>query len=116
MKQTLAIYEIPLQAYRQDLKKDAAWLNEIAIVNYLSAPDSDTKNNYMRYSFTTLGDVYMNVPIMPNPGYYNRSLPKWTPQFIRIDVREANRFISENVRKVVEENIDFFRGLLANKE
>lgn len=116
MKQILAIHELPLQAYRKDLKKDTAWLNEIAIVNYLRAPDANPKNNYMRYNFTTLDDVYMSVPIMPNPGYYNRSLPKWTPQFIRIDVREANQFISKNVRKLVEENIDFFKGLLVNRE
>ena len=70
----------------------------------------------MRYNFTTLDDIYMFVPIMPNPGYYDRNLPKWAPQFIRIDVRNANNFISENVRKVVEENIDFFKSLLANKE
>ena len=116
MKQTLAIYEMPLQAYRQDLQKDADWLNEMAIVNYLSTTGPGTKNNYMRYNFTTLDNIYMFVPIMPNPGYYNRSLPKWTPQFIRIDVREANQFISKNVRKLVEENIDFFKSLLTNRE
>mgnify|MGYP007132079297 CR=1 FL=1 len=116
MKQILAIHEMPLQAYRQDLKKEEAWLNEMAIVNYLSTASPETKNSYMRYNFTTLDDVYMRVPIMPNPGYYDRSLPKWAPQFIRIDVREAKQFISKDVRKLVDENIDFFKSLLTNRE
>ncbi len=116
MKQTLGIYEMPLQAYRQDLKKDAAWLNEMAIVNYLSTTDPETKNNYLRYNFTALDDPYMSVPIMPDPGYYDRNLPKWAPQFITISVRQADSFISQNVRKVADENIEFFNGLLAKTE
>lgn len=119
MKKILAVYELPLQDYRNDLKKDAAWLNEMAIVNFLIPSKPGSKTNYFRYNFTTLDDPYMLVPYMPNPDYYNRNLPKWVPQFIRIQVRYYdyyNTFISINVRKVVDENIDFFKSLLGNQK
>ncbi len=108
-KNHLAMFEKPLEAYRQDLKKDAAWLGEMTVVK------QETVSGVYRYVFTTVDDPYMSaVPIMPNPDYYNRKLPKWTPQLIVIDVGGTDYFIGENVKKVVDKNIDFFKGLLVN--
>lgn len=109
VKKHLEIFEKLLEAYRQDLKKDAAWLGEMAVVK------QETVSGVFRYVFTTLDDPYMPaVPIMPNPDYYNRKLPKWTPQLIVINVGRTDFFIGENIQKVVDKNIDFFKGLLVN--
>lgn len=109
-KLATALLEKPLEAYRQDLKKDAAWLNEMAVVNFTGTSDPELS----RFVFTTVNEPQMFVPIMPNPGYYNRSLPKWAPQFILIEIRGADRFFGKNVRNVVDNHISFFKSLLAN--
>ncbi len=112
-KSSLSMYEDPLRAYRKELEKDAAWLNEMAVVKSDALRDPATnKYLYSRYSFTTVDDHSMVVPIMPNPAYYDPKLPKWAPQFIVIDVGRIDGFIGENIRKVVDENIDFFKSLL----
>ncbi|MCD8540006.1 MAG: hypothetical protein LRY55_09725 [Leadbetterella sp.] len=113
-KNNLSIYENPLKAYRQDLKKEEAWLHETAVVSSGAITDPATnKYLYSRYIFTTLNDPAMAVPIMPNPGYYNRNLPKWAPQFMVIAVGRTDGFIGVNVWKVAEDNIAFFKDLLA---
>ncbi|HRQ51683.1 MAG TPA: hypothetical protein PLR74_14150, partial [Agriterribacter sp.] len=63
-KLALSMQQKPLEAYRQDLKKDAAWLNEMAIVKF------ELGKGLSRFVFTTLDDGGMSVPIMPNPDYY----------------------------------------------
>lgn len=108
-KNHLATFEKPIEAYRQDLKKDAAWLAEMAVVK------RESVSGVYKYVFTTLDDPYMSaVPIMPNPDYYNRKLPKSAAQFIVIDIGRTDGFIGENVQKVVDKNIDFFKSLLGN--
>lgn len=106
-KKHLAMFENPLEAYRKDLKKDSVWLNKMAVVK------QETISGVYRYVFTTVDDPYMRVvPIMPNPDYYNRKLPKSAPQFMVINVGRIDGFIGENIRKVVDANIDFFKSLL----
>ncbi len=109
-------FEKPLEAYRQDLKKEQAWLNEKAVVKEEGIRDPVTKAFlYSRFVFTSLDDPAMSVPIMSNPDYYNRSLPKWAAQFIIINVGRTDDFIGQNIRKVVDNNIDFFKSLLGSK-
>ena len=106
-KKHLSIYQNPLEIYLQDLKKDTAWLNEMAVVK------QESVSGVYRFVFTTVDDRYMSaVPIMPNPDYYNRKLPKWAPQLIAINVGRTDGFIGENIRKVVNANIEFFKSLL----
>lgn len=111
-----SFFEKPLEAYRQDLKKDEAWLNEMAVVKNEGIRDSVTNAyQYSRYIFTSLDNPAMSVPIMPNPDYYNRSLPKWAPQCMIINVGRTDGFLGQNIRKVVDENIEYFKSLLVNK-
>ena len=115
-KNNLSMYEYPLEAYRQDLKKEEAWLNEMAVVNSGRITEPVTnKYLYSRYIFTTLNDPTMSLPIMPNPGYYNRNLPKWAPQFMVIAIGRTDGFIGQNISKVVDDNIEFFKSLLVNR-
>lgn len=108
-KKHLSIYEKPLEAYRQDLKKDATWLNETAVVK------QEAISGVYRFVFTTANDGSMSVPIMPNPDYYNRSLPRWAPQFMVIAVGRTDGFIGQNVRKVADDNIEYFKSLLGKQ-
>lgn len=108
-------FEKPLEAYRNDLKKDTAWLNAIAIVKPEVIKDfSSTRYLYSRYGFTTLTDPVMSVPILPNPAYYNRNLPKSSPQLMIIRTGRTDNFIGQNFRKIVEENLGFFKSLLGS--
>jgi hypothetical protein len=100
------LIEKPLAAYRQDLKKDTSWLNEMAVVKFEGGAQ------FSRFVFTTVDDAFMFVPIMPNPGYYNRKLSKWAPQFILIEIRGTNHFHGKNVQKVVDDHLEFFKSLL----
>lgn len=110
MMDGLSIYEKPLDAYKIDLKKDSAWLNEMAIVDFRVGAATS------RYVFTTLDDpenMHLFIPIMPNPGYYNRKLPKWVPQYISINIRgNTGKEYVRNVRKLMEDNVEFFKGLV----
>lgn len=109
-KKQLAMHEGTLEAYRKDLKKEAAWLNEIAVVK------QERVSGVYRYVFTTLDDGYMtDVPIMPNPDYYNRSQPKWVPQFMVINVSRTDGAIPQTLRKIAEDNIDYFKDIVTNK-
>ncbi|MBX3253597.1 MAG: hypothetical protein KF862_05600 [Chitinophagaceae bacterium] len=102
----LDLIEKPLAAYKEDLKKDTAWLNEMAVVKF------EGGKQFSRFVFTTLDDGFMFVPIMPNADYYDKKQPKWVPQFILIEVRGSNTFHGKNVQKVVDDNIEFFKTLL----
>ncbi len=117
MKESLSVFEKTMEAYRQDLKKDEAWLNEMAVIKYEGVNDPVTRKHlYSRFAFTTVDNPLMGVPIMPNPGYYNRKLPKWAPQFIVVNVTNIDSFVAKSVRKLVADNIDFFKSLLADNE
>jgi len=106
----LSRYEDLLESYRKDLRKDSAWLNKIAVVK------QETVSDVYRYVFTTVDDPYMSaVPIMPNPDYYNRKLPKWAPQFMIIDISWSEDFIGKNIRKVIDNNIEYFKSILVNQ-
>ncbi len=112
------LYERPLEAYKEDLKKDAAWLNQMAVVESVSIRDPKTNAHlYSRYGFTELNNPNRSffVPIMPNPSYYNRSLPKWAPQFITINVPGPGSFMTKDVQRIVANNIEFFKSLLVRQ-
>lgn len=115
-KNALSMYQKPLEAYRQDLKKDSAWLSEIAVVKNEPITDPATKKYlFSRYTFTKVIDGATSVPIMPNPAYYNRSLPRWAPQFMVINIGRTDGFLGQNIWKVVDANMEYFKSILANQ-
>ncbi len=113
IKTNMAMHRKPLESYQNDLKKDAAWLNEMAIVGL------SVVNDVYRYVFTTLDDpenLQMRIPIMPNPDYYDRKLPKWAPQHITIHLNgNIKKEYVRNQRKLIDDNIEFFKSIVANR-
>lgn len=113
IKTNMAMYRKPLEGYQNDLKKDAAWLNEMAIVVHRGVDGG------YRYVFTTLDDPQnwqLSIPIMPNPDYYDHKLPKWAPQYISINIRgNIKKEYVRNQRKLIDDNIEFFKSIVANR-
>jgi hypothetical protein len=62
------------------LKMPATELNQPAVVK-------KDPQDYLSYLFTDDDDAFGKVLIKPNPGYFNRNLPKSSPQFIRVHVQ-----------------------------
>lgn len=106
----IADLEKTLAAYQQDFKKDEEWLNEWSVVK------SQFKDGLSRFVFTTLNDQEFVVPVKPNPGYYNRKLPKSAPQFISIWLRvsDGETHSIKAMKKVIEDNMDKFVSMVDN--
>lgn len=106
----IANLEKTLAAYQKDLEKDTGWLNEWAVAK------ESYNGGVTRYVFTTLKDQEFIVPVKPNPGYYNRKLPKSAPQFINIWLRvsEGENHSIKAMKKVIEDNMDKFVGMVEN--
>lgn len=67
------------EAIETQLKMPAATLAQPAIVK------SDPQNS-LNYLFTTDDDPFGKILIKPNPSYFNKKLPKSTPQFFMVSV------------------------------
>lgn len=106
----IALLEKTLAAYQKDLEKNDSWLNEWSVVK------QDLSGEPVRYVFTTLKDKDFFVPIKPNPGYYNRKLPKSAPQFMTIWIRvsEGENHSILAMKKVIDDNIDKFVSMVTN--
>ncbi len=101
--------EKTLAAYQKDLEKDADWLNEWSVVK------SHYNGEFSRFVFTGLNDSEFVVPVKPNPGYYNRKLPKSAPQFMTIILSgEHEKPEIQKLKKVIDDNIDKFVSMVAN--
>lgn len=105
----IALLEKTLAAYQNDLAKDQGWLNEWSVVK------SQFKDGIARFVFTGLNDSEFIVPVKPNPGYYDRKLPKSAPQFITIWLRvsEGENHSIQAMKRVIEDNIDKFVNVVA---
>jgi hypothetical protein len=83
------------------LKMSAEELNQHAIVKL------DPNANLSSYLFTDDNDPFGEVLIKPNPGYFNKKLPRSTPQFFWVNLiwnhndPIATRF-SEDITKAVD--------------
>ncbi len=105
----IATLEKTLAAYQKDLAQDEDWLNEWSVIK------SYFNDGFSRYVFTALSDrEEFVVPVKPNPGYYDRKLPKSSPQFISIWLRvsdDENHSIRA-MKKVIADNIDKFVAMV----
>jgi hypothetical protein len=83
------------------LKMSAEELNQLAIVKL------DPNSNLSSYLFTDDNDPFGEVLIKPNPAYFNKKLPRSTPQFFWVNViwnhndPIATRFM-EDIMKAVD--------------
>lgn len=63
----------------EQLKLPADELNEQAIVK-------NDPNDHLSYLFTDDNDIFGKILIKPNPGYFNKKLPRSSPQFFWVNV------------------------------
>ena len=88
------------------LKMSAAELNQPAIVKM-------DPNDHLSYLFTDDNDPFGQILIKPNPGYFNKKLPKSTPQFFGVYVRANHKDpIAANFMSDIIKAVDF--SLLKN--
>jgi hypothetical protein len=66
------------------LKLPASELNEQAIVK-------DDPYDHLSYLFTDANDPFRKILIKPNPGYFNKKLPKSSPQFFFVSIRWSHK-------------------------
>jgi hypothetical protein len=92
-------YKPAFDKIEAQLKLPADELNQQAIVK-------NDPNDYLSYLFTDDNDGFGKILIKPNPGYFNRKLPRSTPQFFWVYVRAnhkepiATRFMADIMKAV----------------
>ncbi len=92
-------YQPAFDKIEKQLKLPAAELSQQAIVK-------EDPNDHLSYLFTDDNDPFGKVLIKPNPGYFNKKLPRSAPQFFWIYVRAnhkepiAANFMSEIIKAV----------------
>ena len=83
------------------LKMPATELNEPAIVK-------QDPNDYLSYLFTDDNDGFGRVLIKPNPGYFNKKIPKSSPQFFRIFITGSHKdLIAAKFMEDIMKAVDF---------
>jgi hypothetical protein len=88
-----------LDKLKAQLKLPASELNNQAIVN-------DDPYDPLSYLFTDNNDPLGKILIKPNPGYFNKKLPKSSPQFFWVNViwdhnePIATKFITDIMKTV----------------
>lgn len=73
-------YKPAFDKINTQLKISADELNKQAIVK-------DDPNDHLSYLFTDDNDPFGKILIKPNPGYFNKKLPKSSPQFFWVYIR-----------------------------
>jgi len=95
-------YKPEFDKIETQLKMSAEELNQQAIVRL------DPNANLSSYLFTDDNDPFREVLIKPNPGYFNKNLPKSSPQFFWIDiVWNHNEPIATKFREEIMKAVDF---------
>ena len=84
------------------LKMPVEELNQQAIVKL--DPDGRGENSYL---FTDDKDPFCEILIKPNPGYFNKKLPRSTPQFIFVYVTWDPKPILSKFREDIIKAVDF---------
>ncbi|MHB1196619.1 MAG: hypothetical protein ACYC0A_07240 [Lutibacter sp.] len=85
----------------EHLKLPADELNKQAIVK-------DDPKDHLSYLFTDDNDPFGKILIKPNPGYFNKKLPRSSPQFFWVYVRwNHNEPIATKFRTDIMKAIDF---------
>ena len=94
------------------LKMSPEELNQQAIVK----PDPDGRGN--SYLFTDDNDPFCEILIKPNPSYFNKKLPRSTPQFFWVYVTWDPKPILSKFREDIIKAVDFeaLKNMLGKSE
>jgi hypothetical protein len=85
----------------KQLKMFAEELNQQAIVK-------DDPNDHLSYLFIDDNDPFRKILIKPNPGYFNKKLPRSSPQFFWVNVIwDHNAPIATKFRTDIMKAVDF---------
>jgi len=94
-------YKQAFDKIETQLKMSAEELNQQAIVK-------QDPNDHLSYLFTDEIDAFGEILIKPNPGYFNKKLPKSSPQFIWVNVIwNHNEPIATKFREEIMKAVDF---------
>jgi hypothetical protein len=90
-----------LDKIETQLKLPAEELNQPSIIK-------QDPNDYLSYLFTTDDDPFGRVLIQPNPGYFDKTLPRSSPQFFSVTIKGDHKFIiTANAMVEVMKAVDF---------
>ena len=94
-------YQTAFDKMDAQLKKTAVELQQQAIVK------QDPKD-YLSYLFTNENDPFAQILIKPNPGYFNKKMPKSNPQFFWVYLRwNHNEPIATKFKDDIMKAFDF---------
>ena len=100
-------YKPEFDKIEAQLEMSADELNQTAIVKL------DPNANLSSYLFTDDNDPFGEVLIKPNPGYFNKKIPRSTPQFFWVNIIwNHNDRIATKFKEDIGEAVDF--GVLKN--
>ena len=95
-------YKPEFEKIETQLSKSAAEMDEPAIVK------KDPKAKLDAYLFTYDDDPFGKVLIKPNPGYFNKKLPRSSPQFICVTIIwNSQEPIAANFEEAILKAVDF---------
>lgn len=103
INKTLAVmYEKPITRYEQLLKQPAAWLQQPAIVR-MSTSAEEASYEFLDASQIGFG---VQVPLKPNPAYFDTSRPAGAPQYLVIQMdNQYKRGEYYQLRDLIERHV-----------
>lgn len=103
-------YDKPMDYYRQLLQKPAEWLQR---PSYCMVGNDNGRVDYSRCNFLDEMQPRAQVPVKPDPAYFDRGKPRSAPQYIVIDLRAyGHAEAAARQRALIEQNADKFRALV----
>jgi hypothetical protein len=109
-RMTQTMYDKPMAYYRQLLERPAAWLLQ---PTYCMMGNDRGRVDYTRCDFLDAAQPRAQVPIKPNPGYFDRARPKSAPQYMVIDLRAyGHAEAASRQRALIEANAAAFLALI----
>lgn len=104
------MYDKPMDYYRQLLQKPAEWLQR---PSYCMVGNDNGRVDYSRCNFLDEMQPRAQVPVKPDPAYFDRGKPRSAPQYIVIDLRAyGHAEAAARQRALIEQNADKFRALV----
>ena len=104
------MYDKPIEYYQQQLQKPEGWLQQ---PTYCVIGNDGGRRDYTRCDFLDAMQARAQVPIKPNPGYFDRRRSQAAPQYIGVDLRAyGHSEAAARQRALIEQNADRFLGLV----